>query len=180
MTIASVTESSARRTTTVQLQGQKRPWGPLQYLAALGVVFVGSQIWTYGSWLLDVGVHQITKFRDYGDASWRAARVYEALAILCAIGVLVHIFAMSAERSASTIDAMIVIACAATYWLDPLVVTFQPLFMYSSEWVNVGSWAGQIPGAVNPKQTDCSRSRSCSWASSTQRAYPCSPSSSTW
>jgi hypothetical protein len=35
-------------------------------------------------------------------------------------------------------------------WLDPMANFAQPLFFYSSDWVNLNSWCGNVPFRLNP------------------------------
>ncbi|MGH2728556.1 MAG: spirocyclase AveC family protein [Actinomycetota bacterium] len=134
---ASLSRSNARR------------WRPAHYLAALGAVFVFWQSWTWIAWLAD-GPEQITQFRDRNSASWYGARVYEALAIVAALSVIVYLVRQCRRERRLTFDAMLCISTGAAMWTDPGVNFIEPTWMYSSNWTNLGGWAGHIPFFVNP------------------------------
>jgi hypothetical protein len=135
--------------------GLRRPtWKLAQYLAVVGVVFLVWQAWTIVAWLKDTGLHQITRYRDRTSASWYAARCYEGLAIVMAIAVAAYVIRGILRQRRLTFDAMFCIGGALVYWLDPGSNLAQPLFMYSSNWVNVQNWCGHMPFVVNP---DCGR-----------------------
>jgi hypothetical protein len=126
-----------------------RSWKPVHYLAVVGAILVVWQTWTWIAWLAD-GPEPIMQFRDRTSASWYAARVYESLAILAAIAVLVYLIRQCRRERRLTFDAMLCIATGAAMWTDPGVNFIQPTWMYSSNWVNLGGWAGHIPFFVNP------------------------------
>jgi hypothetical protein len=48
-----------------------------------------------------------------------------------------------------TIDAMFAVAGLTSFWLDPFYNFFRPNLLYSSQWVNVGSWCGHTPFVAN-------------------------------
>ncbi|MDT7558746.1 MAG: hypothetical protein QOI68_3216, partial [Pseudonocardiales bacterium] len=65
-------------------------WQPVQYLALAGVALAVLEVWTWVSWLAS-GPRQITQWRDTGDPSWYAARIYEGLMVFCVVGVSVAV-----------------------------------------------------------------------------------------
>ncbi len=127
----------------------RRGWGPVHGLAALGLVFVGIQLWTYGGWLAD-GPHAVRQYRDHASASWAVARVYEAVVVVMAVVMLVWVVRGVRRAGRVTFDAKLCIAAAATYWIDPIGNWVQPTLMYSSNWVNLQDWSGHSPFVVNP------------------------------
>jgi hypothetical protein len=131
-----------------------RAWRAAHYLAVVGFVFLFWQGWSIVSWLADGGPQQVTKFRDRGDASWVAARVYEGLAIAAALGVGWYVVRKALRERRLTVDAKICIAGALTIWLDPLLNMLLPVWTYSSNFVNVSTWCPHTPFVVNP---DCGR-----------------------
>lgn len=132
---------------------ERRTWKAAHYLAVLGVVFLFWQGWTIVSWLAD-GPQQVTEFRDRDSASWVAARVYEGIMILMAIAVSTYVIRGCIRERRLTLDGKIVIAGGLTWWLDSFTNVLQPLFFYSSNWLNVANWCGHMPFVVNP---DCGR-----------------------
>jgi hypothetical protein len=146
-------------TTTVTMAGRPgvvaggstraRSWRLQHYLACLGIVFLIWETWTLVAWLAD-GPRQITEFRDRSSASWYAARFYEALAVVLAIGVGASVIRGCRRAGKLTFDALFVIAAALTYWQDPMMNFFSPIFMYNSNWINLSNWTGHIPFWINP------------------------------
>jgi hypothetical protein len=49
-----------------------------------------------------------------------------------------------------TLDGMFVICGALAYWTDPFLNFLQPIFSYSSNWVNLSDWTGHVPFWRNP------------------------------
>ena len=127
----------------------RRGWRPVQYLALAGVALVVLQLWTWASWLA-AGPHQVTRWRDPGDPSWYAARVYEVLMVVCALGVGAHVLRGCRRERRFTLDAMMVIGGASTLFWDPMVNWLQPNFMYSCQWLNLNTWVANVPGIPNP------------------------------
>lgn len=131
----------------------KRRWPAAYYLAFVGVFFLCFEVWVLGGWLAD-GPRAVTEFRDSHTVDWWAARVYETLAVLFALGMLVHLVRACRRERRFIWDAKFVVATGLLYWVDPFVNTLQPIFFYSSNWVNLENWCGHSPFAVNP---DCGR-----------------------
>ena len=50
---------------------------------------------------------------------------------------------------AFTFDAQLCIAGLLAYWLDPFYNFFVPMNLYSSNFVNVGSWCSYAPFVIN-------------------------------
>lgn len=124
-------------------------WRPVQYLALAGVALAVLEVWTWVSWLAS-GPRQITQWRDPADPSWYAARIYEGLMALCVVGVSVAVVRGVRRERRLTLDAMMVIGGASTLFWDPMVNWLQPNFMYSSQWLNLNTWVGDVPGIPNP------------------------------
>jgi len=142
-------------TATVSTHGvrPRKAWTLAHYLAALAAVFLFWEAWTLISWLAD-GPSQVTQFRNHHDASWWVARAYEGSAIVLAIVLGTIVVRRCLRERRLTFDAMLCIAGALTYWTDPTANFIQPLFMYSSNLVNVRNWCGHMPFVINP---DCGR-----------------------
>ncbi len=141
-------EARVGRTATLRA-GEKPTWGVAHFLAVVGFVFVFWQGWTWVSWLA-AGPHSITQFRDTNSASWYGARVFEGVAVVISIAVLTFVVRRCRREHRLTWDAKLIIAGAATMWLDSFTNVLAPLFMYSSNWVNLNTPAGSMPLAVNP------------------------------
>jgi hypothetical protein len=53
-----------------------------------------------------------------------------------------------------TLDAKVVLGTLPIYWIDPLLNALQPSFFYSSNFVNVANWCGDMPLVRN---AECGR-----------------------
>src|SRR5262245_32300356 len=106
---------------------RRRRWPAAYYLAFAGVFFLAFETWVLGHWLAD-GPETITQFRDSSTTNWWAARVYETLAVLFALGMLVHLIRSCRRERRFTWDAKFVCATGLLYWVDPFVNTLQPIF----------------------------------------------------
>jgi hypothetical protein len=119
--------------------------------AAIGLAFLCWEAWTLVAWIAD-GPAAVTQYRDSGDASMVWARALE----LFAVGFAVYMFFLLARgvrrERRFTIDAMFAVAGLTSFWLDPFYNFFRPNLLYSSQWINVGTWCGHVPFVAN---TDC-------------------------
>ena len=130
-----------------------RRWTWQHWLALAGAVCLLWGGWTIVAWIA-AGPHQVTQFRDHGDPSWIAARLYEAAALIMSAVVLTLVVRGCRRQNRLTWDAQLCIAGLGVYWVDPLPNFYQPIVMYSSQWFNVTNWCSQTPFVVN---TDCGR-----------------------
>jgi hypothetical protein len=136
----------APRTVTAE----PRRWGTIvPALALAGAGCLAVQGWVWLSWLAD-GPEPVRQYRDHDSTSWYVARFFEGLIVLVAVGMLVHLVRSCRRERRLTFDAMLCLAGAAAYWIDPIDNWLQPLFMYSSNWVNLANWSGHVPFVVNP------------------------------
>ena len=122
-------------------------------LAAVGVVLTGWGLWSVVAWLA-AGPYEVTAFRDNGSASYRVAKAYEVVLVglgLVLGGVVIR-GCLRARRF--TFDAQLCAAGFLALWTDPLANFIQPVWSYSSNWVNLTNWCSQTPLVVNP---DCGR-----------------------
>jgi hypothetical protein len=118
-------------------------------LALIGAGCVAVQGWVWLRWLAD-GPEAVRQYRDHDSTSWYVARFFEGLIVVVAVGMVVHLVRSCRRERRLTFDAMLCLAGAATYWIDPIDNWLQPLFMYSSNWVNLANWSGHVPFVVNP------------------------------
>jgi hypothetical protein len=139
----------AREAPTSTATPARQPWRPVQYLALVGAALVCLQVWTWVSWLAS-GPAPITRWRDPEDVSWYVARVYETLMVIAVVYVSVTVIRGCRRERRLTLDAMMVIGGASTLFWDPMVNWLQPNFMYSSQWLNLNTWVGHVPGIPNP------------------------------
>ncbi|MGH9035566.1 MAG: spirocyclase AveC family protein [Acidimicrobiia bacterium] len=141
--------TTAPRSAPALAPAEGRVFSVAKVLAAVGVVFLAWQAWTLVAWLAD-GPQAVTQFRDPDHYSWKAARVYEGLAAVMAVGVLTYLVRSCRREGRLTLDAKICIGGAASLWLDPLANGVAPIFFYNSNWVNLATWAGHTPFVINP------------------------------
>ncbi len=117
--------------------------------ATVGVVFLAIQAWTWIAYLAS-GPEQITRFRDTSAPSWKWAIVMQASQIVVLIAVVTGVVRHARRRREVTFEAMFLLGCTLLVWLDPMLNFFRPGFFYSSNFVNVESWLGHIPGQLAP------------------------------
>jgi hypothetical protein len=110
--------------------------------------------WTVIAWLAE-GPSQVTEFRDRDSLSWYAARVFEGVAILGSILVIIHLVrGCRRAHRVLTFEVMFCLAGATLFWADYGINFFQPVFVVSSNFVNLNNTCGHMPFVVNP---DCGR-----------------------
>jgi hypothetical protein len=119
------------------------------YLAAAGVLCLVWEGWTLIAWIAD-GPQAITQFRDTSHYTWWLARVLEGAAVLLAIITSLWLWRSSRSGRRVSFDVMFVVAGFLGFWTDPMVNFIQPIWLYNSNFINVGSWAGHIPFVLNP------------------------------
>ena len=111
----------------------------LRGLGLIGAVLVVWQIQTWISWGL-AGPHQISWYRPtHHGTAWWAARAYEAGAVVIAMIVASYVGRRCIRERRLTGDAVICISTAGAFWLDPAANWLQPVWMYSSQWVNLNA-----------------------------------------
>jgi hypothetical protein len=120
-----------------------RIWG------AIGAVFLAVQAWTWITWLAD-GPGQITRFRDPSLPSWKWAIGLQAVQVVTMLVVVGGIARDARRQRAVTFPLLYVAGCLFLVWLDPMLNYFRIGFFYSSNFLNVESWLGHIPGQLAP------------------------------
>jgi len=120
-------------------------------LAVIGVVLFVWCSWSLVAWLAS-GPHAITAARDRSSASWPAARVVEgsvaALAVVVSVSVVRE---CRRARRLLTFDVMWLLAAAPIIWLDNAANMFHPVFLMTSNFVNLNSVCGSIPLMIDPE-----------------------------
>jgi hypothetical protein len=117
--------------------------------AAIGAAFLAVQVFTWATYLAD-GPGQITRFRDTSAPSWKWAIELQTFQVLSTAVVLILVARHARRRRAVTLNVLYVAGCLALVWLDPMLNYFRVGFFYSSNFVNVESWLGHVPGQVAP------------------------------
>src|ERR1700722_1271763 len=119
----------------------RRPWGPAQYLALTAMPLLAYQAWTLVAWLA-AGPHQITAYRSYGSFGWYAARAIELARALAVVAILARLVRQCRTQRRLTFDAMLFIGLLLTVFWDTIVNFVEPLWFYSSNWLNLNDWYG--------------------------------------
>lgn len=129
-------------------------WSLPHYLAIAGVPVLVWNAWTVIAWLID-GPEAVTEFRDPGSVSWYAARAIECGVVLASL-LVIRYLVRGCRRGGRflTFDVMFCLAGATIFWSDFGMNIFQPVFVASSNFVNVNNPCGHMPFVVNP---DCGR-----------------------
>ncbi len=128
---------------------ERRRWRLVHVLAMIGGLLLVVQLWTYGRWLA-AGPYQITKYRDHGDVSWAAARFLEVSFLVLFVGCLVYVVRRCRRERRLAFDAKLMIASLSVVWLDPFTNFVAPIWLYSTQWMNLNSPLGYAPGVINP------------------------------
>lgn len=131
-----------------------RRWSLPHYLALAGIPVLVWNAWTVIAWLTD-GPEAVTQFRDRGSVSWYAARVIECGVVLASL-LVIRYLVRGCRRAGRvlTFDVMFCLVGATIFWSDFGMNFFQPVFVASSNFVNVNNPCGHMPFVVNP---DCGR-----------------------
>jgi hypothetical protein len=127
---------------------RKSGWGWRHYLCLVGAGFLVWGAWTLISWLSD-DPGPITHYRDTSSSSYTIGIVYQAAAVLVAIGLLTYVVRGCLRQRRLTFDAQLCIGGALAYWIDPFYNFFVPSNAFSSNLVNVGNWCSHAPLVVN-------------------------------
>jgi Spirocyclase AveC-like len=127
---------------------QRRPWTAARAFAVFGVINVAYIAVTLVRWLT-AGPTQIHAHRDTHTASFWAAQGYLVTVSVVAVLLLIRVVRECRHQHRLTVDAQLLIGGATALFWDPFGNFFQPAFMYSSNWINLNTWAGDAPLVVN-------------------------------
>jgi hypothetical protein len=144
-----VSTRTARRAAVAVESPARRTWAPVHYLAIIGVCLLVWEASTLAGWIAD-GPSPVNATRTTFSASWYAARVFEGLAVLMACVMATSVVRGCLRARRLTLDGMFVICGALAYWTDPFLNFLQPIFSYSSNWVNLSDWTCHVPFWRNP------------------------------
>jgi len=145
-----VPEGSAVGTDSeAQRESLKADSFPYYYWTLAGTIFILWLGWGVVAWLVS-GPHQITGYRTHANSAAEMALLSEAAAIALALVVSVLLIRQCRRQKRLTFEAQFCIAASFLLLLDPGINFVQPLFFYSSTFVNLNSWLGHVPFVVNP------------------------------
>ena len=140
---------SATRAPAVTDPATTGPSSAYKVWAAVGAVFLVIQAWTWATYLAD-GPGQITRFRDTSAPSWKWAIALQAFQVVSTAIVLTLVVRHARRERAVTLNVLYVAGCLGLVWLDPMLNYFRIGFFYSSNFLNVESWLGHVPGQIAP------------------------------
>jgi len=126
----------------------KAAWRWQHYLAVIVGLFLVWGAWTLVAWLA-AGPRSVTEYRDPSASAYTIATGYEVFAVLLVLGVGTYVIRGCLRQRRLTFDAQLCIAGLLAYWLDPFYNFFVPMNLYSSNFVNVGSWCSYAPFVIN-------------------------------
>jgi hypothetical protein len=128
---------------------QAAPAWAYKVWASFGAAFLLVQAWTWLSWLAD-GPGTITRFRDTSAPEWKWAIALQAFQVISTAVVVAAVIRHARRRGSVTLQALYMVGCLLLVWLDPMLNYFRIGFFYSSNFVNVESWLGHVPGQIAP------------------------------
>ena len=145
-------QTQDRLATPVLSPLQPRRNRPVLWWATAGGVFIVIQVAIYGSWLLSGNAKRTP---NGPDPVWGWTKVvihgYEVLACTVALAVLYFVVIRPWRRNGEvTWDGMLCGAFLSIYWQDVLFNYSGAAGTYNTEFFNLGSWLGNIPGVVQP------------------------------
>jgi hypothetical protein len=117
--------------------------------AGIGAALLAVQAWTWATYLAD-GPGQITRFRDTSAPSWKWAIALQVFQVVSTAAVLILVLRHARRQRVVTLNVLYVTGCLCLVWLDPMLNYFRIGFFYSSNFVNVESWLGHVPGQFAP------------------------------
>jgi hypothetical protein len=125
---------------------------PVYWWAVLGAGFVALQMYIHIAWILSDDFRHVgtgvTPVPLYMQISARGNEIFWFSFMLAVI----YFLAIRPWRRSGklTLDGMFVLAFYFTWWQDPLFNYINHAWNYSSVSVNMGGWAGHIPGWISP------------------------------
>ncbi|TAM67455.1 MAG: spirocyclase, AveC family [Mycobacterium sp.] len=130
------------------VRAPRAQWRWQHYLAGIAGLFLVWGGWTVAAWLA-AGPRPVTAYRDPAASAFTIATVYEIVAVMLVLGVGAYVVRGCLRQRRVTFDAQLCIAGLSAYWLDPFYNFFVPMNLYSSNFVNVGSWCSHAPFVIN-------------------------------
>ncbi len=137
------------RTVTDTPTASQYQLGVAHVLAAWGVILLSAQIYTWVGFFSH-GPVSVKPEGPFDPLAYWGAKFFEAQALTMLVVVLTIVARQCLREGRLTFDAQFCIAGALTYWCDPIVNFFQPIFFNTAYYVNVRDWTGFLPFIVNP------------------------------
>jgi hypothetical protein len=143
-------EHPARPAPTGRSRGSGKGGAALAF-AVVALPLLLWQVSTLVRWVSRGHVEQITQYRDTEAASWVVAHVFEAIFFTLFLGLIGFAVRGCIRERRFTLDAMILLGLFLSAWLDPAFMFYKQIFFYSSQFLNVRAWCGDMPGVLNPE-----------------------------
>jgi hypothetical protein len=124
-------------------------WRATHYWALFAAFMLVMQVWTWIGWALG-GPYSITEFKTPGSVNWWAARAYEVGFGILFFCLLVWVVRRCLQARSLLFDAKLMIAGVSLIWLDAWTNIAAPIWMYSSNFVNLNNPLAGFPLPVNP------------------------------
>lgn len=140
--------SSVSARTPVAARG-RWPLRPVTMWAAVGVLSLVGGTWSVGRWLLDSRFKVYVPWPGEGgisDARYITLWVFQGLIMLAAIGLVGYVVRQCLAERKFTFDASLVVAYAASFWLEPLTNVSRPSLVLNVGLIRVSTWGPYIPG----------------------------------
>ncbi|MEM8563014.1 MAG: spirocyclase AveC family protein [Pseudomonadota bacterium] len=118
-------------------------------LALWGAILLVAQVYTWAGFFAH-GPVSVEPEGPFLPATYWGARFFEVTGWLSLLALAPIVIRRCIAENRLTFDAKFCIAGLLTYWCDPMVEFFQPIFFNSAYYVNVRDWTGFIPFIVNP------------------------------
>ncbi len=119
--------------------------------ASFGVLALGVQAWTYGTWIASGdATPQSTGADDVPTITRIWAVSHQVVAIVGLVVALVWIVRKCRRERRLTFAALFTLGWMSVWWLDPVVNFARTVFFYNSAFVNLSSWTEHVPGWISP------------------------------
>lgn len=128
--------------------GSRNPGSLTRLLAITGIALITYESWTLIGWL-GAGPHQITAHRKPGSAPWWTAVAIETVLAVGVAAVVADLVRACVRERRLTFDAVLLLALVTTVFWDTWVNFLEPVWFYSTNWVNLNDWWGHAPLVVN-------------------------------
>jgi len=108
------------------------------------------QAWIYGAWIASDDFRTVTIGRSEVPGHEKVwAWILQGLFTAGALAAVAFVIRTCVKQRRLSLEAKIMLAWWAVIWMDPSANFFRPQYFFNSYYVNLGSWAGHIPGWVS-------------------------------
>lgn len=125
---------------------------PVKWWAFLGAAILALQISVLTAWVISGNAKPTPKGpTPIPHSHIVLARMWEAIGVLGAVAFIGWFVIRPLRRDGRlSLDGMLVLVCVSLWFQDPFLNYVKPWFAYSAAFVNLGSWASNIPGWMSP------------------------------